>query len=181
MTNKWVQYESYHRVKGISSWAGLLFQSKQLHKQTEQSRGTAHRLHRRTHHTDKTSGMEQGWPENGTGWTSLTSSLHMPLLQNALKETDEHMLIFTSFNTVELDGLAVDTSFGVYCTWISVMLVRGFTISINPPGLSKSLRTCFDQPRTRQEVITMVSIVVPTETTSLSSPSRSQLGRVYRI
>lgn len=168
-------------MNGISSWAALLLQSRRLHKQTEPSRGTAHRLHRRTRHTDKTAGMEQDSPENGTSWTHLTWSLHTPLLHNALEGPDEHMLIVVIFNTTGFNGCADDTSFGICCTWISVMLVSGFTIAIDPPGLPKSLGTCFNQPRTRQEVITMVSIVVPTQTTCLPCPSWPQLGKVYRI
>lgn len=56
------------------------------------------------------------------------------------------------------------------------MFVRGFTVSINPPGLAERLRCRLYQSRTRQEVITLVTIEVATETTGLPRPLGSQLG-----
>lgn len=67
------------------------------------------------------------------------------------------------------------TSFGVNGTWVRVVFVAIFAISIDPPRLTKSLRTRLNQARARQEVVPLVTIVVTTETTSLPGPSRSQL------
>lgn len=57
------------------------------------------------------------------------------------------------------------------------MFVAIFTVSVDPPRLTESLRTCLNQARTRQEVIALVTIVVTTETTSLPHPSWSQLRK----
>lgn len=69
------------------------------------------------------------------------------------------------------------TSFGVNCTWISFMFVRGSTVSTDRPGLAKCPGTRLNQSRTRQEVITLVTIVVSTETTGLPCPPWSKLKR----
>lgn len=55
------------------------------------------------------------------------------------------------------------------------MFVAIFAISVDPPRLTKSPRTRLYQARARQEVVTLVTIVVTAETTSLPGPSRSQL------
>lgn len=67
------------------------------------------------------------------------------------------------------------TSFGVDGTWVRVVFVAIFAISIDPPRLTESLRTRLNQARAGQEVVPLVTIVVTTETTSLPGPSRSQL------
>lgn len=67
------------------------------------------------------------------------------------------------------------TSFGVSGTWVSLVFVAIFTISVDPPRLTESLRTRLNQARAGQEVVTLVTIVVATETASLPRPSRSQL------
>lgn len=69
------------------------------------------------------------------------------------------------------------TSFGVNGTWIYLMFVAIFTVSVDPPWLTESLRTRLNQARTREEVIALVTIVVTTETTSLPRPSWSQLRK----
>lgn len=70
----------------------------------------------------------------------------------------------------------VCTSFGVSGTWINLMFVCGFTVSVDPPGLAECLRTRLHQSRSRQEVIALVAIEVTAETTGPPRPLRSQLG-----
>lgn len=72
-------------------------------------------------------------------------------------------------------SICSSTSFGVNGTWVRVVFVAIFAISVDPPRLTESLRTRLNQARAGQEVITLVTIVVTTETTSLPGPSRSQL------
>lgn len=170
-----LQCESYRRVRETSSWAALLWQCRPQRTQTEQSTGTPPRPHTHTHHTDRTAGTDPGSPDSGTGWTRLTSSPHTPLLQNALKEAAEVNLLSNLWLCFPL--YVCYTSFGVDGTWISLMSVGRFTVSIDPPCLAESLRTRLNQTRSRQEVITLVTIKVSTETTSLSCPSGSQLWR----
>lgn len=67
------------------------------------------------------------------------------------------------------------TSFGVSGTWISLVFVAIFAISVDPPRLTESLRARLNQARAGQEVVALVTIVVATETASLPRPSRSQL------
>lgn len=74
-------------------------------------------------------------------------------------------------------SISMYTSFGVYGTWIYLVFVAIFTVSVDPPWLTESLRTRLNQARTRQEVIALVTIVVTTEATSLARPSWSQLRK----
>lgn len=74
-------------------------------------------------------------------------------------------------------SISMYTSFGVSGTWIYLMFVAIFTVSVDPPRLTESLRSRLNQARTRQEVIALVTIVVTTETTSLPRPSWSQLRK----
>lgn len=67
------------------------------------------------------------------------------------------------------------TSFGVNGTRVRVVFVAIFTISVDPPRLTKSLRTRLNKARAGQEVVPLVTIVVTTQTTSLPGPSRPQL------
>lgn len=101
---KWADCESYRRVRGTSSWAALLWQRRQLSRQTERSRGTPHRPHTHTHHNDRTAGMDPGSPGSGTDWTHLTSSPHMPPLQIELKDAG---------------GLQVTTNILWWCVYVS--------------------------------------------------------------
>lgn len=55
------------------------------------------------------------------------------------------------------------------------MFVAIFTISVDPPRLTKRLRTRLNQASAGQEVVTLVTIVVTTQTTSVPGPSRPQL------
>lgn len=73
--------------------------------------------------------------------------------------------------------MGVYTSFGVNGTWITLMFVGGFTVSVDHPRLAERLRTRLNQTRLGQEVITLVTIKVTTEAASLPCPSWSQLGR----
>lgn len=74
-------------------------------------------------------------------------------------------------------NVSVYTSFGVSDTWVSPMFVGGFAISVDPPWLAECLRNRLNQTRSGQEIVTLVTIVVTTETTSLPCPSWSQLRR----
>lgn len=73
--------------------------------------------------------------------------------------------------------VGVCTSFRVNGTWISFKFLSGFTVSIDPPSLAKGVRTSLNQSRISQKIITLVTIVVTTQSTGPARPLWTQLWR----